>query len=84
MTDLDLRGAPGRARRRWLRWLRWPRIRLPRLPRPDLDIRDAHIYGGLLLAGIGGWLISPAWTCVVLGLIIAALGVFARRLGVGG
>lgn len=52
------------------------RRRLAILTRPDV-IRDGHVYGGLLLAGLGGWQISRPWTCVAIGAIVAALGIFA-------
>lgn len=51
----------------------------PRIPRPDIDLRDAHIYGGLAIAAAGGWQISPSCTAVVVGLVLVALGVFAPR-----
>ena len=50
---------------------------------PDLDTRDAHIYGGMGLAGFGGWQVSPIGTCIAVGLILALLGIFAPRLGKG-
>jgi hypothetical protein len=43
------------------------------------DLRDGHVYGGLALATIGGLQLSIPWTCVLLGLVLAALGVFAPR-----
>lgn len=48
------------------------------LGRPDI-LRDLHIYGGLLLAALGGWQISPALTLIALGLALAALGLLAAR-----
>jgi len=59
-----------------MKWPSWPRI-----PRPDVDLRDAHIYGGLAVATAGGWQLSPPVTAIALGLVLAALGVFARRKG---
>jgi hypothetical protein len=53
----------------------------PAITRPDITLRDVHIYGGLVVAGIGGWQLSPAWTGVVLGVALTGMGVFARRLG---
>jgi hypothetical protein len=44
-----------------------------------VDLRDGHVYGGLLLAMIGGCAISWSWTLVTLGLVVSALGVFAPR-----
>ncbi len=47
------------------------------LKRLDLDSRDGHIYGGLLLAGVGGWQVSWPWTCIALGVVVMVLGIFA-------
>lgn len=49
------------------------------IKRPDISLRDLHIYGGLALAAVGGWQLSPAVTAVALGIIVAALGIFAPR-----
>lgn len=51
---------------------------LASLGRPDVVV-DLHIYGGLLLAGVGGWQLSPRWTLVLAGLALAALGVWGAR-----
>ena len=56
--------------------MKWPQI-----PRPDVNTRDLHIYGGLALAALGGWQFSPPATAIVLGLVLAVLGVFAPRKG---
>ncbi len=45
-------------------------------------LRDLHIYGGLLLIGIGGWFGSawPAsrmWTAIAMGAILMVFGLFA-------
>ena len=53
----------------------------PTIPRPDVNLRDAHIYGGLAIAAWGGWQLAPAWTAVTLGVVLTAMGVFARRKG---
>ena len=45
----------------------------------DVSLRDAHVYGGLTLAGIGGVAVSWPWTCVVIGSVVTVLGVFAPR-----
>ncbi len=45
--------------------------------KPDLDTRDGHIYGGLLVAAVGGWQISWPWTCIALGVVVMVLGIFA-------
>lgn len=52
------------------------RLRVPNL---DLNVRDAHAYGGLALAAWGGWQVSPAWTCIGLGLTLFAMGLFLQR-----
>ena len=52
-----------------------------RLPRPDVDLRDLHVYGGLALAAIGGWQLSPVLTTIGVGLILAAVGYFTPRQG---
>jgi hypothetical protein len=57
--------------------MRWP-ARL-RIPRPDVDLQDIHVYGGLALAAAGGWALSPAITAIVLGVLLALLGVWAPR-----
>jgi len=49
------------------------------LVRRDVLI-DGHIYGGLAFACWGGWQISPAWTAVGVGLVLALLGVFSPVL----
>jgi hypothetical protein len=51
------------------------------MKRPDVDLRDLHVYGGLALAAAGGWQLSVAWTCVIVGLVLAAMGIFAPRKG---
>lgn len=58
----------------WPGWLRFPRI-----PRPDVDLRDVHVYGGLALAAWGGWQLSPAWTAVAIGAALMLFGVFVPR-----
>lgn len=50
-----------------------------RIPRPDLNLRDAHVYGGLALAAWGGWQLSPSWTAVVIGAALMLFGVFVPR-----
>ncbi|KKL57148.1 hypothetical protein LCGC14_2238300, partial [marine sediment metagenome] len=65
-----------------MKWpaIKWPVIRWPKLKRPDLDARDGHIYGGLLVASVGGWQVSWPWTCIVLGVVVMVLGIFAPRM----
>lgn len=46
-----------------------------------LDLRDLHFYGGIALAMMGGWMLSPAWTMVAGGAVIALVGLFARARG---
>ena len=59
------------------------RDRVAALLSPGL-VMDAHIYGGLLLAAIGGWRLSPAWTLVAVGVTLVALGLLAPRGKDGG
>jgi len=42
--------------------------------RNPVDIRDFHIYGGLILAGTGLFLYSPAISLTVIGLILFIMG----------
>jgi hypothetical protein len=42
---------------------------------------DYHIYGGIVLAGWGGWQLSPAWTAVAVGVTLLGLGLAAQMLG---
>jgi hypothetical protein len=46
----------------------------------QLDNRDVHVYGGLTLAAFGGWLVSPAWTCVAVGGVLVLFGLFGALL----
>lgn len=48
------------------------------LGRPDV-LRDLHVYGGLVLAAVGGWHLSPPITSITVGLTLAAMGLFAGR-----
>lgn len=50
-----------------------------RIPRPDIDAHDLHAYGGLALAAVGGWQLSPAWTLVAIGVVLFAMGLFLQR-----
>jgi hypothetical protein len=54
-------------------------LRIPRIPRPDVDLRDAHVYGGLVIAAWGGWQLSPSWTAVAVGVALVLFGVFVPR-----
>ena len=47
----------------------------------DLDLADAHFYGGLALAGAGAWLLSPAWALIGVGVALAVNGFLAARAG---
>lgn len=41
-------------------------------PREDrFDIRDAFFFGGIVVAGIGGAMISWPWTLIVIGAVLA-------------
>ena len=52
--------------------------------KPDVDARDGHIYGGLIVATVGGWHLSWPWTCIILGVVVMVLGIFAPRMARGG
>lgn len=54
-------------------------MRLPRIPRPDISLRDVHVYVGLGLATWGGWHLAPAWTLIALGVSLTAMGLFLAR-----
>lgn len=43
--------------------------------RHAIGVRELHVYGGLLIAIIGGWLLSPAITLVAAGVVLLVLGV---------
>ena len=45
-----------------------------------LDNRDWHVYGGLAVAGMGGWFLSPQWTCIVIGGALVMFGLFGALL----
>lgn len=49
------------------------------MKRPDISLRDLHIYGGLVVGAVGGWQVSPTWTLVALGGVLTLFGVFAPR-----
>ena len=42
--------------------------------RAAVDAHDVHFYGGLLLAGVGGTLLSVAWTLVAVGAVLMVVG----------
>ena len=45
-----------------------------------LDNRDWHVYGGLAVAGMGGWFLSPQWTCIAIGGALVMFGLFGALL----
>lgn len=45
----------------------------------NADVRDAHVYGGLVLAAVGGCFLSVPVTLIVVGVAAMALGVFGPR-----
>ena len=45
-----------------------------------MDNRDWHVYGGLALAGVGGWSLTPAWTCITIGGALVLFGLFGDLL----
>jgi hypothetical protein len=61
-----------------LAWLRRTGRRLSILGRPDV-VTDLHIYGGLLLATVGRWQLSRAWTLTAAGAVLFAIGFIASR-----
>lgn len=54
-------------------------MKLPRISRPDISLRDVHVYVGLGVASWGGWQLAPAWTLVGLGACLTAMGLFLAR-----
>ncbi len=44
------------------------------------DSRDWHVYGGLVIAGVGGWVLSPAWTFIAVGGALVLFGLFGGLL----
>lgn len=55
------------------------KFRFPTIHRPDISARDAHAYGGIMVAALGGWQISVPWTCVGVGLVLLGMGLFLAR-----
>jgi hypothetical protein len=51
----------------------------PRLLEPDV-IRDAHVYGGLVLVGVGLWQLSRPWALIALGVALLVLGLVVPSL----
>lgn len=45
-----------------------------------LDNRDVHVYGGLAIVGVGGFFLSAAWTCIAIGSVLVAFGLFGGLL----
>lgn len=41
----------------------------------NVGARELHVYGGLLVAVCGGWMLSPAITLIALGVVLLVLGV---------
>jgi hypothetical protein len=52
----------------------------PPTKEPLFDVRDGFFFGGLVLAGAGGVMLSLPWTLVALGtvLVLKASGPFGR------
>jgi hypothetical protein len=44
------------------------------------DLRDLHIYGGLLLMAAGLWMVSPWLALAVPGALLFLSGIFSRKL----
>lgn len=49
-------------------------IGLVRLLAHLFDLQDVFFFGGLLVAGFGGWTLSPSWTLVAIGAVLALKG----------
>lgn len=58
-------------------------MKFPRIPRPDVTVRDVHVYVGLGVASWGGWQLAPAWTLVALGVSLTLMGLFLARRKAG-
>jgi len=43
--------------------------------RVNFDLRDAHVYGGTLLAGYGAYLLHPGAGFLLVGLLLPYFGV---------
>jgi len=56
--------------KRFLAWLGQP-----------ATVRDLHVYGGLALAGVAGWMAFRWLALIVVGLVVAALGIFVPAAG---
>lgn len=56
--------------------MKWVRERWSQL-RASIDIRDVHIYGGLVLAGTGAWLVSPPLALTGVGVALTLMGLAA-------
>lgn len=41
-----------------------------------VSLRDGHIYGGLVLVGVGAWLVAPAAAYISVGVVLMVLGIF--------
>lgn len=46
----------------------------------QLDNRDIHVYGGLGIAAVGGCMLSTPWTCIAVGSVLIAFGLFGALL----
>lgn len=49
----------------------------------QFDMNDLFFFGGMLIAGRGGWLVSPRWTLVAEGIVFVLVGLFGFGGGRG-
>ena len=42
-----------------------------------IDLADVLTFGGLLVAGAGIWMLSPAWALIVMGTALFGIGIRA-------
>ena len=49
------------------------------MARVTFDLRDAHVYGGTLLAGYGAYLVHPGAGFILVGLLLTYFGVRQAR-----
>lgn len=47
------------------------------------DMNDWFFFGGMFIAGRGGWAVSPRWTLVAEGVVFALVGLFGFGAGRG-
>lgn len=60
------------------RWLAASKLVLDRV-QSQVDARDLHFYGGLLLAYLGARALSPAFALLGLGIVLMLTGLLIRE-----